>query len=147
MRSGVPGTLPGMTDTAALESLSDAIDQIDPDFAHQAVSWISVGLGDGTVTGTLTIDDGHYRRLDLPLAELADLAEGADVPDLGDSALVVELDDEVTGIAAPTRVAELDLLELLGSDAGPSAPVDEALLACFDQAEDAEQVEACAEAA
>ncbi len=34
-----------MTDTAALESLSDAIDQIDPDFAHQAVSWISVGLG------------------------------------------------------------------------------------------------------
>jgi hypothetical protein len=38
-----------MTDTAALESLSasvsDAIDQIDPDFAHQALSWISIGLG------------------------------------------------------------------------------------------------------
>jgi hypothetical protein len=34
-----------MTDTAALESLSDAIDTIDPEFAHQAVSWISVGLG------------------------------------------------------------------------------------------------------
>ena len=34
-----------MTDTAALESLSDVIDAIDPQFAHQAVSWISVGLG------------------------------------------------------------------------------------------------------
>jgi len=34
-----------MTDTAALESLSDAIDQIDPAFAHQAVGWISVGIG------------------------------------------------------------------------------------------------------
>lgn len=42
--SGSAGTLAGMTDTA-LESLSDAIDQIDPDFAHQAVSWVSIGLG------------------------------------------------------------------------------------------------------
>ena len=106
-------------------------------------------LGDGTVTGTLTIEDGHYRRLDLPLAELADLAETTDVPlpDLGDSALVVELDDEVRTIEAPNRVAELDLLELLGSDAGPSAPADEALLACFEQAETEEQLEACAEPA
>jgi hypothetical protein len=104
-------------------------------------------LGDGTVTGTLTIEDGHYRRLDLPLGELADLAPAADVPDLGDSALVVELDDEVRSIEVPTRVAELDLLELLGSDAGPSGPADEALLACFEQAETEEQLEACAEPA
>ena len=38
-----------MTDTAALQPLSDtlsgAIDQIDPAFAHQAVSWLSIGLG------------------------------------------------------------------------------------------------------
>jgi hypothetical protein len=34
-----------MTDTVALQSLSRAIDSIDPDFAHQAVSWVSVGLG------------------------------------------------------------------------------------------------------
>ena len=33
-----------MTDTA-IESLSDVIDQIDPDFAHSAVSWLSIGLG------------------------------------------------------------------------------------------------------
>ena len=45
MRGRDVGHLTGMTDTAALESLSDAIDQIDPEFAHQAVSWISVGLG------------------------------------------------------------------------------------------------------
>ena len=45
MRSGPPGTCTGMTDTAALESLSDAIDQIDPEFAHQALSWVSIGLG------------------------------------------------------------------------------------------------------
>lgn len=45
MRSRGVGHLTGMTDTAALESLSDAIDKIDPEFAHQAVSWISVGLG------------------------------------------------------------------------------------------------------
>jgi len=34
-----------MTDTVALPSLSHVIDQIDPAFAHQAVSWVSVGLG------------------------------------------------------------------------------------------------------
>ena len=44
VRGGPTGTSPGMTDTA-LETLSDAIDQIDPDFAHQAVSWLSIGLG------------------------------------------------------------------------------------------------------
>lgn len=43
--AGASGTCTGMTDTAALESLSDAIDQIDPEFAHQALSWISIGLG------------------------------------------------------------------------------------------------------
>ena len=45
MRRGAPGTCNGMTDTVALQSLSRAIDQIDPAFAHQAVSWVSVGLG------------------------------------------------------------------------------------------------------
>jgi hypothetical protein len=34
-----------MTDTVAPLSLSDAIDRIDPAFAHAAVSWISMGLG------------------------------------------------------------------------------------------------------
>ena len=34
-----------MTDTVATLSLSDAIDRIDPAFAHSAVSWISIGLG------------------------------------------------------------------------------------------------------
>jgi hypothetical protein len=34
-----------MTDTVALPSASELIDRIDPAFAHQAVSWISVGLG------------------------------------------------------------------------------------------------------
>jgi hypothetical protein len=34
-----------MTDTVALPSLSEAIDAIDPSFAHQAVSWVSIGLG------------------------------------------------------------------------------------------------------
>jgi hypothetical protein len=34
-----------MTDTVALQSLSRAIDEIDPAFAHQAVGWVSVGLG------------------------------------------------------------------------------------------------------
>jgi hypothetical protein len=45
VHGGVPGTCTGMTDTAALQTLSDAVDRIDPAFAHQAVSWLSVGLG------------------------------------------------------------------------------------------------------
>lgn len=118
------------------------------------------GLSDATVTGTITIEDGHYRRLELPLAELADLAEdpSVEVPDLGDSALVVELDDAVEQVVAPTRVAELDLLELLGSATGrPAGPggtaapggssADAALLACFEQAETTEDLAACGETA
>ena len=37
-----------MTDTTfetTLATLSDAVDAIDPDFAHQAVGWLSIGLG------------------------------------------------------------------------------------------------------
>jgi hypothetical protein len=34
-----------MTDTAALQPVTDVIERIDPAFAHQAVSWISIGLG------------------------------------------------------------------------------------------------------
>ena len=37
-----------MTDTSfetTLATLSDAVDAIDPDFAHQAVGWLSIGLG------------------------------------------------------------------------------------------------------
>jgi len=34
-----------MTDTVATLSLSDALDRIDPAFAHSAVSWVSIGLG------------------------------------------------------------------------------------------------------
>ena len=105
------------------------------------------GLRDGVVTGTLTIEDGHYRRLDLPLAELVELAETTDVPvpDLGDSALVVELDDSVSGIAVPARVAELDLLELLGSADGPAPTGDD--LACVEQAQTEQDLEACGEPA
>ena len=108
------------------------------------------GLSDATVTGTLTIDDGHYRRLELPLAELAALVEdpAADVPDLGDSALVVELDDTVEQVEAPSRVADVDLLELLGSAVGPGtstggSATDEALLACFEQAQTEDELAAC----
>ena len=83
------------------------------------------GLSDASVTGTLTIEDGHYRRLRLPLTELADLAEdpAADVPDLGSSALVVELDDTVGQVEAPSRVADLDLVQMLGGAfAQPPSP-------------------------
>lgn len=112
------------------------------------------GLSDETVSGTITLEDGRYRRLELPLSELAGLAEdpSVQVPDLGDSALVVELDDTVEQVAVPTRVAELDLLELLGSDsARPTAPegsaADAALVACFEQAETPEELTGCSETA
>jgi hypothetical protein len=111
------------------------------------------GLTDASVTGTITIEDGHYRRLELPLTELADLVAEptVDVPDLGDSALVVELDDSVEQVEVPSRVADLDLLELLGSALGPTetegSPADDALLACFEQAQTEEQFAACGETA
>lgn len=112
------------------------------------------GLSDETVSGTITIEDGHYRRLELPLSELVDLVEdpAVETPDLGDSALVVELDDSVEQVEAPTRVAELDLLELLGNASGPQtafegAAPDAALLACFEQAETTDELAACGEPA
>ena len=112
------------------------------------------GLSDETVSGTITIEDGHYRRLELPLSELVDLVEdpAVETPDLGDSALVVELDDRVEQVEAPTRVTELDLLELLGSASGPQTAfegsgADAALLACFEQAATTEQLAACGEPA
>ena len=112
------------------------------------------GLTDASLTGTLTIDDGHYRRLELPLAGLADLAADrpADLPDLGDSALVVDLDDSVEEVAVPARVADLDLAALLEealagvmSPEGPAA--DEALQDCFEQAQTEDEFDACIAAA
>ena len=119
-------------------------------------------VSDATVTGTLTIDHGHYRRLELPMAELAELAEKATAgqPHVGDSALVVELDDTVASVEPPSRVADLDLVQLLGnahaqppSSSGasslPEGPVVEQtqdeLLACFGRAETEEDFAACGE--
>ena len=122
-------------------------------------------LTDATVTGTLTLEDGHYRRLELPLAELTDLTDtpAAEVPDLGDSALVVELDDTVDRVEVPARVADVDWLSELAalgeslseptpgagpregypSQLAPLTPEEIALLDCWDQARLPELVELC----
>ena len=89
----------------------------------------------------------------LQVIRYADLAAdpGVDVPDLGTSALVLELDDTVEQVTAPPRVADVDLVQLLGGALPqPSAPegsaADEALLACVEQAQTTEQLAACAPA-
>ena len=104
------------------------------------------------MTGTIAIEDGHDRRLELPLDELTALVADptVDVPDLGDSALVVELDDSVEAVEAPPRVADVDLLQPLGSARSTGqegSQADEALLACSEQAHTEEQSAVCSGAA
>ena len=66
-------------------------------------------VGDGALAGTLTIEDGHYRRLEVSLASWVDLLDVDDLPDLGDSALVLEVDDAAGPVAVPSRVAPVDV--------------------------------------
>jgi hypothetical protein len=116
------------------------------------------GVSDAPLRGTLTLEDGHYRSLEVPLAGLLDLAEdpGQDVPDLGSSTLVLELDDAVQAVDVPSSVSDVDLMALFeglldpfGEDMTMSedelelTPEEEALFACYDEADSEEDFTAC----
>jgi hypothetical protein len=128
-----------------LAAVTRTLDEVVTELEHPD----TLGLRDGTVTGTLTIQDGHYRRLDLRLAEVAALRTSTDVelPDFGESRLVVELDDTAAPVEAPPRVADLDLLELLGSHDSDVPPLDDALVECLERATTESTHAACLETA
>lgn len=102
---------------------------------------LSSEVSSDPVTAKLTIEDGHYTRLELPLQELADLdpTPDADVPALGSSALVLTLDDSAGEVEAPTDLSGFDLDQLvegllgsflgsgLGEGDGPECLVDPTL--------------------
>jgi hypothetical protein len=99
--------------TSAAEAIGVGPSEGEP--AAQGVSDALDGLTDESLQGRLTIEDGHYRRLEVPLAGLVELSAGrsADPPDLGDSSLVLELDDAVDSVPVPSRVSDVDLPALL----------------------------------
>ena len=95
----------------AAQGLSDALD----------------GLTDDSLRSTLTIEDGHYRRLEVPLAGLVELSAGrsADLPDLGDSSIVLEIDDAVDSVPVPSPVSDVDLPALLDEVLADESTPDE----------------------
>lgn len=72
-------------------------------------------LSSKTLSATLTIRDGHYTELAVPLAGLAALEAHPTepVPAFGKSALLVELDDRAGAVVAPTNVSTFDVGALI----------------------------------
>ncbi len=73
------------------------------------------GLSSKTLSATLTIKDGHYTELSVPLSGLAalDAHPSEPIPPLGRSAVSVELDDRAGAVVAPTDVSTFDVGTLI----------------------------------
>lgn len=114
---------------ALLESAAKAvgIGLSEGEPAAQGLSDALDGLTDDSLRSTLTIEDGHYRRLEVPLAGLVELSAGrsADLPDLGDSSIVLEIDDAVDSVPVPSRVSDVDLPALLDEVLADESTPDE----------------------
>lgn len=71
------------------------------------------GLGDGTASGRVVLQDGHLESFVLDLGSVARLDTGPDVPDLSGSTLTVTVDDSAAEVVAPTPVSDERLGDLV----------------------------------
>ena len=72
-------------------------------------------LGDGTVDGTVVLEDDHLTRVSVDLASAAALAPagGEPTPDLAGGLVTMDVDDSADEVQVPTDVSSFDVTPLL----------------------------------
>ena len=86
-----------------------------PELGPAQIDKLLEGVSDAPVEGRLTIEDGHYKSLSVPLRNLAalDTTPSPDVPDFGASELVIDINDDAGAVTAPEQLSAANLEELV----------------------------------